>query len=67
MRLNSHAYLSKLEADEEWVDIKFNDLSDSEIVWSRLECSPPQDLPMDLTPKEYLQALLPSKSFSRRF
>ena len=69
MRLNSHAYLSKLEADEAWVDINFRDLTDSEAVWSTLERTPPQDLPMDLTPQEYLHAILPSefsKSLQKR-
>ena len=61
MRLNSYAYLSKLEADEDWVDIKFRDLSNDENVWSKLEAGPKDDLPMDLTPREYLSALLPSK------
>lgn len=62
MRLNSYAYLSKLEADEDWLDIKFRDLSSDNSVWSKLENVPAHDLPMDLTPREYLAALLPSES-----
>ena len=60
MRLNSHAYLSKLEADEEWVNIDFRDLSNCERVWSKLDNAPDQELPMDLSPEEYFLALLPS-------
>ena len=62
MRLNSHAYISKLEADEEWVDIDYTDLTNSESLWSILDRVPLQDVPMDLTPEEYLHAILPSES-----
>lgn len=60
MRLKSHAYISKLEADEEWVDIKFRDLSTDDNVWRKLEGAPEEELPMELTAAEYLTALLPS-------
>jgi hypothetical protein len=59
MRLNSHAYLSKLEADEEWTDIRIRDLSRDRVAWGKLESGSKQDLPMDMSREEILAAILP--------
>ena len=62
MRLQSFAHMSEMEAREEWVDINFQNPTNFETMRSRLESPPQQDVPMDLSPQEYLDALLPSRS-----
>ena len=58
-KLNSHAYISRMEAEEEWVDVDVADSSVADRFWERLSDGPSDTIPMSLSRSDYLTAILP--------
>ena len=58
-KLNSHAYISKLEAEEEWIDVQLAGIHLADTFWDRLSRGPDTEVAMSLNRKDYLTSLLP--------
>lgn len=61
-KLNSHAYISKLEAEEKWIDVDLSGVQAADSFWQKMSCGPQKEVDMSLSRKAYLSSLMPREN-----